>query len=109
MDVQTVFDIVKAARENGAYGLLVAIIITGVIPLWVPIFAYKQMKAERDEAVMTLARFVKIHEELSRVVEELKENQVPVKEGMARLERCFVDLGHKFDMINERSERRGRG
>ncbi len=101
MDSGGVLEIAKAANQIGLVGLLAAIIVTGIKAMWVPGFAYREKKAERDEAVAALDRFVGIHEAQTRAMEELRRVGSEQHEEITALKDCI-------DRLTERMERRGR-
>lgn len=87
-------EIVNLLNRGGLIALLVMIIATGIKALWVPGFAYREKKAERDQAVATLEKFIDIHEAQTRALEA----------QAARL----VALEAAVERLSERLERRSR-
>lgn len=95
-------ELAKSVNQAGLVGLLAAIIVTGIKAMWVPGFAYREKKAERDEAVAALDRFVGIHEDQTRVIED----QTRAIQG---LQRELGELRVAYDRLTRGNEWRERG
>lgn len=81
-------ELAKSIAQQGLlFAVLAAIIVTGLRKVWVPGFAYDEKKTERDQATAALDRFVGIHEDQARLMEENTELLRDVVTRLERLER----------------------
>lgn len=84
----------SVASQGPLFAVLIAIIVLGVRAVWVPGFAYKQMKDERDQATATLDKFVGVHETQTDAIE--------------RNTKTLEDVCRRLEKIEEAQQRRGR-
>lgn len=81
-------ELAKSIAQQGLlFAVLAAIIVTGLRKVWVPGFAYDEKKTERDQATAALDRFVGIHEDQARLMEENTELLRDVVRRLDQLER----------------------